>query len=755
MATGTAEKVDIISFLELLRDGQREFMPKKPPKTAPDPDRYARHRERAGEYQRQQTAGGQEIGPLPPVANPERRALCLDSLDLFELTYFPARFPLPFSDAHLAMSERMERCIREGGLEAIAFQRGGGKTSIAEVKVIKAILYALRRFVVLLQATQSLAARSLKKIKRELEGNDLLAADFPEVCHPIRRLERSTRRQQGQKLNGRPTLIEWTADGVILPTVDGSPASGSVIHVAGITGAVKGLSMIGPNGEILRPDLVLIDDAQTRDSAKSPTQTSDREAVITDDVLGLAGPATTIAAINLCTPIYVNDLSERFLDHDKHPEWNGLRTSMLPKFPAKLDLWDEYAEVRRAEGPAAAAAFYHGRRAEMEAGAEVTWPARVKAGPFEGSTGLELAMILYYQNPRGFRAEYQCEPEADALGVGAKELAADAVAARLSGTERFLVPADCTRLTCMFDLGKSLHWYAVVAWTERFGGTVVDYGSWPRQNRSQFAANDPRPAIRDVVAGGDQMNEAQLVYAGLERLAAEVLGRTYYRVGGGEARVEICLVDSGDFTKAVYQFVQRHGRDYGCPVYPSKGIGRTMTARGVSEWKRRPGERLGYHWRLTTGEERRTQSVQFDTDAWKSFLHLALTTPPGGPTGLFFHGTSALAHAMIGDHCAAEYSEPKEIRGAWFDKWLDRPHKPDNHLWDTLVGAAVGASVLGVQFSATADGRVEAPAPKKPLSFADRQSGRAQPSTPTAPGAKKPLSYQDIVRQREQQRRGR
>jgi hypothetical protein len=241
------------------------------------------------------------------------------------------------------------------------------------------------------------------------------------------------------------------------------------------------------------------------------------------------------------------------------------------------------------------------------------------------------------------------------------------------------------------------------------------------------------------------MNDAQLVFAGLEAVAAEVLGRTYYRVGGGEIRVEVCLIDAGWQTKAVYQFVQRRGKDYGCPVYPSKGIGRTATARGVSEWKPRPGERSGYHWRLTSGEEARTRAVQFDPDAWKTFLHLALTTPPGGPTGLSFYGREAGVHAMIGEHCAAEYSTPVTVRGATFDKWEVRPDRPDNHLLDVLVGCAVGASVLGVQFSATADGKAPVIEPRKPLSYADKAASRVPPP---AAGGRKPLRFADKMAER-------
>jgi hypothetical protein len=131
-----------------------------------------------------------------------------------------------------------------------------GKTTLAEVAVLRAVLYGLRRFVVLICATGPLAKRRLKSILRELETNDLLAADFPEACYAIRALERIHNRTAGQTLDGVPTRIEMTAESVILPTVPGRASSGAVIQVGSMEGAIRGLNVAGPDGEQLRPDMV-------------------------------------------------------------------------------------------------------------------------------------------------------------------------------------------------------------------------------------------------------------------------------------------------------------------------------------------------------------------------------------------------------------------------------------------------------------------------------------------------------------------
>lgn len=697
-----------------------------------------RQREAKAAYSRAASSSAREVGPLPPVKDAGRKNAGLDSLEAFCRSYLPMWFPLPFCAAHRDAIGRLESCTNDGGLYAQAMMRGGGKTTLARAAALRAILYGLRRFVVLIQATQPLAVKSLKVIQRQLEANDLLAEDFPEACYPIRALERIHHRAGGQMLDGEPTRMEWTTEGIVLPTVRGSASSGVIVHVAGITGAIKGLNVGGPNGEPVRPDLVLLDDCQTRESSKSPTQTADREAIIVEDVLGLSGPDTTIAAVHLCTPIYPNDLAERFIDRQRHPDWRGVRTRMLAVMPARMDLWDRYAEVRRESGAGAASEFYVANGEAMQTGAVVTWPERRKAGPFEGIDGLELAMILLCVNPRGFRAEYQCEPEAADLGSGAKELHASELAGRLSGTERYLVPRECTRLTAGIDCGAKLLWYVVTAWTETGGGCVIDYGCWPRQARSQFDAADARPALADRHPG---LGESQLVFAGLRDLTAEVLGRTYFREGGGEVTMEKALVDSGWQTAAIYQFV-RQSPHVGL-LLPSKGIGRTTVGRGVGEWKPRPGERVGHHWRLGVSEKGRGRSVQFDPDPWKTLLWERLTTPPGAGTALTFHGRSAGTHAMLSEHLAAEYSVPATLRGQTFDKWTIRPDRPDNHLLDALVLSAVAASVLGLRLeTATATGR-PAEVPKGPAMKLSEIQARRRESIPAGGGPAK-MKLSDI-----------
>ena len=664
---------------------------------ARNPDDYDEYKKRQAKISRERSAEGRDIGELPLVADPSRKSRCANDLELFGLTYFPNRFGLSVSDSHRTVIQRMQACVLNGGRAAVAMPRGSGKSTWAEVAVIFALVYGYRRFVVLLGATERHATKALRRIQSEFEANDLLAGDFPEVCFPIRALERIHNRAKGQTLGGEPTRIELTAESMTLPRVKGSVCSGSSVAVSGLTGAVRGLNVLGADGQPMRPDMVILDDCQTRESAKSPSQTADRLAIIRDDVLGLAGPTTQIAAFVLCTVIYPDDLSDRLLDRDTHPEWQGIRTKMIEQWPKRMDKWDEYGEIwrdglRNGDEGAAGNAYYLAHRQELDEGCVVSWPDRYKQGEV---SAIQSAMNLFIENPRGFRAEYQNDPEKADIGEVSKEYSPSELSRRVTGLPRYMVPRECHTLTAGIDVGADLLWWVVMGWTDQFGGSVLDYGCWPRQNRSFFQASDARPGLRATMPG---LTTGQVIYRGLNDLSNLIFGRTYEQEGGGELPIAKCLVDSGYETDSVYQFVRSSERKG--IIYPSKGIGRTITTRGVAEWKSRPGERIGWHWRMTRSDGGRGQMVQFDPDFWKTFVHDRFHTALGTRTALTLFGDRSANHEMFADHLSAEYGKPEILRGLAFDKWTKLPGRTDNHFLDCVVLASIAASVAGVKYSA-------------------------------------------------------
>ena len=72
---------------------------------------------------------------IPPIADPVRRAACLQDPELFLRTYFSAIFYNPFASHHRAMIQAIyDRCY-SGGDKAIAAPRGDGKALAIDTSI--------------------------------------------------------------------------------------------------------------------------------------------------------------------------------------------------------------------------------------------------------------------------------------------------------------------------------------------------------------------------------------------------------------------------------------------------------------------------------------------------------------------------------------------------------------------------------------------------------------------------------------------
>jgi len=707
---------------------------------------HDKKRERERTRNAEASKSGRDIGPLPGVADLPRKHLCLDHLRLFCEVYFPKRFDLKWGTDQLSFIADLQRIILEGGQQAESLPRGSGKTTLCEVGALWAVAYGHRSFVVMIGATQGKAEDLLDNVRAEIETNDLLIEDFPELCYPVVKLEGINNRAPGQLLDGERTRIEWTGKLCVFPTVAGSPASGAAIAAEGLTGSIRGMSRM-KEGAKVRPDLVIIDDPQTDDSARSPIQNQTRESIISGAVLGLAGPGKKIAAIMPCTPIRPGDMVDRVLDRGKHPDWHGCRCHLLNSMPIRLDLWEEYGELLR-EGlrldppdRSDANEFYRRQRVEMDRGGEASWEARFNEDQL---SAIQFGMDLFLLKPATFYAEYQCDPEANAGDAnGAEPIDAEQAAQKLNRVARGEVPAESTRLTCGIDIQQEILFWTVVAWDERFGGAVVDYGAWPRQTLLQFSASDPAPSLSAVFPG---LSLEARIYAGLEGLAGDVLAKAWKRAdGGAPMRVERCLIDTGYLADTVHQWCRQ--TPLGGVVTPAKGmyVGAKKTA--FSEWKPQRGERHGAGWRLKAAPNARGRLALLDVNHWKSFMAERLRSPAGTYGTLYLFGTNPATHRTFTDHLAAEHPIRTNVNGRTVDEWQSNSGRPDNHWFDCLVYATAAAAIAGLKWSSNS--APAAPAkPAKPLRaselYARAQDAREAAQPANAPAAKSTRSISEM-----------
>jgi hypothetical protein len=440
----------------------------------------------------------------------------------------------------------------------------------------------------------------------------------------------------------------------------------------------------------LRPDLALIDDPQTRESAWSDLQCRQREAILSGDVLGMAGPGRDMAAILCCTVIRPGDMADNILDRKKHPDWQGERTKMLYAFPKRMDLWEKYGQIRAdslaADGDGSEATeFYRQHRQEMDEGALVAWPDRFDANEI---SGLQHAMNWRLRDERAFLAECQNEPAQENQNL-INRLTAAEICAKINGRKEGEIPAACSHVTGMIDLHDRLLYWLVSAWTPTFDGYLIAYGTWPEQPVQYFTLNNSPRCLADLYP---KRGKEGAILAGLIELLKRLLAERFPRDDGTEAQVERLLIDTGYVPNVVANAI----RVVNSPVaMASRGFSIKADGKPFSEYNPEAGAEIGHHWRIAPAPATRLRTLTIDTNYWKSFVNDRLAVPFGDAGCFSLYGTNPRRHQLLADHWLSETPERTFGRGRWVDVWKQRPERPDNHWWDTGVGCAAAASMLG------------------------------------------------------------
>jgi phage terminase large subunit GpA-like protein len=179
-------------------------------------------------------------------------------------------------------------------------------------------------------------------------------------------------------------------------------------------------------------------------------------------------------------------------------------------------------------------------------------------------------------------------------------------------------------------------------------------------------------------------------------LTGTLINREWHRDDGAALRIERCLIDAnwGNSTDVIYQFCRQS--THSGVVMPSHGRFVGASSQPYSEYKRRPGDRLGHNWRIPNVQGKRAvRHVLYDANHWKTFIYSRLAVPMGDRGCLSLFGDKPDRHRLFVEHLTAEYRVRTEGRGRAVDEWKMRPERSDNHWFDCLVGAAVAASIQG------------------------------------------------------------
>jgi len=665
------------------------------------------HLRRDAERKRRERAKATDIGAIDDIHDVDRRESCRFDFGLFCKTYLGDEvFQLDWSQSHLIAIKRIEEAVLVGGNFAFAMPRGSGKSSLSRAGVLWAVLYGHSKFAYLIGANASKGEEALDALKVWMRYVQRITEDFPEVSQAIMALNGVAQRAASQKCLGDPTEIDWTSNCVVLPTVpmpknhpdyeDGkqSTTSGTIIKVCGLDASgIRGSTHTTTKGFIVRPDFVVLDDPQTDDSARSDTQIEQRMLLINGAVLKMCGPDVKMRAIIPCTIIRKRDLAHRVLDREESPFWRGTTTRLMPTMPTNMEAWDKYFAVYEkcllAEelDMSPANDYYIEHQDELDEGATHSWPQR--KAPDEVSA-IQSAMNLYYQNKETFFAELQNDPIDDSANL--MLLSVQEIQAKQSSFTRLQVPDGAAHITCHIDVHKSILYYSMVAWQQNFTGTVIDYGTWPDQERRLFAHRDVSRTLADMCSFE---SEEEHIYEGLDSLGEFLTGRSYQKPDGSQLVLSKVLIDRGYKGEVVEQFC----RDKSSIYQSMAGMGVKAGQKILTETASKDTLIKGFHWIVKPSSRYGTlQWVLADVNFWKTFVHERFVVGQGGKGCLDLFQTNVRDHEMFAEHQRAEVYDQiySDRTGRRVKEWALIPNK-DNHYFDTMVGNCVAASMLGCE----------------------------------------------------------
>jgi hypothetical protein len=638
---------------------------------------------------------------LPPIADPKRRAACEADIILGLQTYFPLDFWGPFTSQRRAMVEAIVHAATYGGDQAIAAPRGEGKTSIAECVVILLVLQGIIRFPLITAATGPDAARILDNIKQRLERSEILGADYPEACFPIQALEGAPQRAAAQTIGGERSFLKWAQEFVVLPTVAGSRCSGSVLMTRGLDASIRGIRV-----GTLRPDLVVIDDPETRESVTSELQTNKRQLTIEQDLAGLGGPGKRLARIILTTIMRRQSLSDRYTDATQKPAFRGKRFRLIEQWPERDDLWDEYMQLRQAGQQTGdvnarnAHNFYLDNREAMDAGHVVANSDRFIKDKLPDGTTLEVSTLQHAYNviaDRGrdaFDCELQNDPPEESEHIDSG-LTANRIQRQVSGYPMRVVPPGCVKLTQGIDVRKTLLHCVVRAWRADGTGYTIDHHSetvYGVKYRSDVGVDE---AIRNAI----------------RTRMTSIRDDPYTDLDGNAVPIDLTIIDAGWRTDVIYASCREIGI---MDIKPAMGFGKSAGCVQASFRPPRPGKKtnklaIGDGWFMSKPSKSQTL-VCMDADRWKSYEHDRWLTPTDQPGTMFIWGEGGderrlsedeRAHHNYAHHIIAEREVEEEVRGVLVRRW--KPRSSNNHFLDASYMSCVAANMVGIRIQTQAE----------------------------------------------------
>ena len=416
-----------------------------------------------------------------PCADPARRKHLEADPVAWLRHYLAGTYSRPFEKPHREIVAGVMHAHDTHGRFVVAAERGIGKSAILWGMILFLALSGRQRYPVCVPWADKALKRAFRFWKNALCFNDRLGDDYPEFCAPFRhsrgvpqRVMTTTWRDTGGPTGAQLTVGEGI---IVLPDRLGC-LGGSTIN-----GNIRGLNHPQDDGTVLRPSIVLLDDVQDRQTAKSPVQVADTVAIIDGDVAGCGDPGRDMPMLMACNCIAPEDVSEHYLSN---PEWHALRVPCVEAWPdgwddpksACRELWDRWHE--RFQGGKGDMTFYRKNKKAMTAGMKLSAPAAFKGAEKCPDAFYGVMRMYFRMGHEAFMAERQQAPVDPVAASGPYVLNQDTILARVTKRPVFERPGWVTSVIASTDVNPS---YALSTIVIGFGqdqtAAVLWYGIHP------------------------------------------------------------------------------------------------------------------------------------------------------------------------------------------------------------------------------------------------------------------------------------
>ena len=651
----------------------------------------------------------------------DRRLEATEDFRFFCETYGAEAFSMAWSPAHLECLEKIQDATLTHGNFALALPRGMGKSTMCHYGMLWSLLCGHAEYAIYVAATIGASSQRLASLKSTLRFNQDLYEDFPEVIAPIRWCQGEARKAGGQRFADETTEIRWGSDKLIFATLQDfdEHASwysevpnnmGAIMDFASMESGLRGKSVEKPDGSVIRPQVAIVDDPQTRESAASPTQVKKRYDILAGDISYLGSPSRPCGVIVPTTIVYEDDLSCMLMDHEKMPQYRGEKHGALNHLPWEntdlpqqeeelIQLWEnDYAELRRfdlLDGTNHATEMYRKNQKEMDANCVALWPERFNKDEI---SAVQNCMNLYLKDQEAFFAEFMNQPTPAQTGLKPKLKPAD-IEMRQVEIKRNIIPADCDTVVAFIDVSMKCLWWSVVAFNKQtYRAHVVNAGVYPEQGKPYVILSSVKRTIQDRYPHEEY---SVALFNTLGDFVDEIVQVEYVSENGRPVDLEAIGIDAGwgQENDTVLKFCRRHTQKR--MLHAFKGWGSTPLKKPLVDPEKQPDcpASLTGQWKYMQNRYG-AKSLIFDTNLWKSRVDNALRVTPTSNSALTIYGGRENGRLpnirMLTEQMSAEEGVLVEAQGRSIEQWKNDMNK-DNHLFDCVVGCYALANVKGAE----------------------------------------------------------